>query len=202
MSTIQEIIEEALDYFDEPASTTGKYNQDGYKMLTRVANRYYRDVCKKTFCSRVSTMITTAAGVREYALSTGFVALKKAIYKGFPLLPIDEFKAMDSCGPLSGYYVIGLTTIGFNPLPRNVEQITIHYFNKPTEQLTADRTPSMVPEDYHYVIAYGITAELFKIDKGDRSESYLKWQSLYEAEVESTRLEIRKTNKDKFPSLG
>lgn len=199
--TITEIIEEALDLFDEPAGTSGKYNQDGYKLLNRLANRFYIDVCKKTGCSRTSFVLKTNPDQREYLLPTDNVGVKKVIFNHVPLIPINEFQADRISGYPAEYYTIDLKTIGINPLPKEIFELTVHYLNKPSVKIVGAEVPALVPEDYHYVIAYGVVMELFKIDKGDRSNGYLKWRDLYQSEVIDMKAEIKRSGRDKFPCL-
>jgi hypothetical protein len=200
--TVTEIIKDALDLFDEPADTDGKYNRDGYVLLTRFFNRYYKDVCKKTGCYRTTTTIKTVSDKREYDLPANNCGVKKVVYNGIPLIPISESRAFGSHGPPQEYYTIGLDAIGFNPLPKAVYTATVHYFAKPTADISGDSTPDMVPEDYHWVISYGITAELFKIDKGDGSGGYAKWNGIYLAAIDQMKAELRRSGRDKFPAVG
>lgn len=199
--TVTDIIEDALDLFDEPADTDGKYNRDGYKLLTRLVNRVYADVCKKTNCSRTTIVITTNPDQREYALPPDNIGVRKVMFKGSPLIPIFEDKGVDEGGYPLQYYTIGRKFIGFNPLPKDRFEMTVHHFNRPTADISGDAVPAMVPDDYHYVISYGVTAELFMIDKGDRSNGFIKWNGIYLTGIDIMKAELRK-KRDKFPSLG
>jgi hypothetical protein len=200
--TVTEIIKDALDLFDEPADSDGKYNRDGYVLLTRFFNRYYRDVCKKTRCYRAAATISTVADQREYDLPANNCGVKKVIYNGVPLIPISESRAFGTGGPPQEYYTTGLDAIGFNPLPKAVYTATVHHFAKPTADISGNSVPTMVPEDYHWVISYGITSELFKIDKGDRSGGFIKWNGLYLAAIDQMKAELRRSGRDKFPAVG
>jgi hypothetical protein len=198
--TINEIIEDSLDLFDEPAETDGKYNRDGYRLLTRLANRIYVDVCKKTQCHRTKTTIVTNPEQREYALPSDTIGVKKVLFQGLPMTPISEFDAIHSGGYPAEYYTIDRSFIGFNPVPPDSLEMTVHYFARPIQTITGDESPKMVPEDYHYVISYGVAAELFKIDKGDRSDGFAKWNGIYLIEIDSMKADLRK-NRDKFPCV-
>jgi hypothetical protein len=199
MSTIHEIIVDAFDMFDEPITSIGKYNQNNLTLTTRLANRIYVEVCKETLCSLEEQTITTVNGTRLYPLPINFVAVKKIIYNDIPLDNIYENEAVLSGGEPTEYFLVLDKYIGINPKPDQTYTLTLSYFNKPINQLTVYDIPSLVPNDYHYVISEGIVAQLMKYDKGDLSNGFIKWQGIYKSSLEKMAAYFKTgTNADAF----
>jgi hypothetical protein len=208
MPDMQNIIYEALDSFGEPYTQTGAFNQDNYVLTLRIANRIYKEVCKHSHCSRTSTPISVVANTREYALPAGFVASKKVKYtvgsQDYFLSPIRESKGSRIGGSYpDSYYLIGREYIGIDPVISSSLTLTLYYAEIPTADLILTGTPSKVPADYHSVIAEGITAELFKIDKRDKTGGYAKWTHIYLASLRKMKYELKdSTNADKFYNIA
>jgi hypothetical protein len=200
------IIKDALDNFGEPDDKVGAYNQDNYRLTLRKANKIYKEVCKLTHCSRGNIDINVTSGVREYALPAGFVASKKVKVKDteYYLLPTRESNAIHTGGGYpSNYYLIGREFIGIDPVVSGTLTLTLYYAAMPTADLTINQIPSMVPEDYHDVIAEGITAELFRIDKRDKTGGFAKWYKIYTASLRKMKYELKDfTNADKFYNVA
>lgn len=206
--TVDEIIEDVFDLFDEPTASGGmsKYSQDDDVLVTKFINRIYVDVCKRTFCCRASTTISTVAEQREYAMPADCCGIKKIIYNGFPLRTIHETAVNTDRGGLPTEYYQYTSGdevyIGINPLPKEVYLLSAAYFRKPVAAIGGKQTPSLVPSDYHWVISYGTVAEIFKIDKGAPSAGYQRWSGLYNQAVAEMKYELKYgINADSFPRV-
>lgn len=207
MAVMQIIINDGLEMFGEPVTETGKYNQDNFQLTLRLANRKYVETCKRTHCSRDSQTISLIANTREYALPADFVASKKVRYsingKVYFLNPIREDEATDiGCRYPESYYLIGREFIGINPLITADLDLTLIYAKRPTEDIGLDESPSMVPDDYHYIISEGLAAELFLYDKGDKSSGFIKWNKIYLSHIREMKAELKDgTNADKYYNI-
>ena len=180
--TGQQIFEMASTLFDEPEK--GKFDKSPYtEIVRRVLNQGYREVCRKALCSRASSSVNTNTSVREYSFPEGCSSLISIKHNGIPLVFIREF---DICSTLKGMpqaYYIAIDKIGLEPIPDKTYTLNLIYFQKPANEIQMEDTPYLVPEDWHYVIAYYMVKEFFKIDKGDSSQGFLKWESIYEDEL-------------------
>lgn len=185
--TLEEIISDAFDLFDEPVSSYGKYYQDNGVLIKRIINRVYRDVCRKTLCSRATTIITTQPGVREYSLPNDFIAVKKVTLNDIPLDTIYEQDAIHTGGQPVSYYLALNKFIGLEPAPDTVYNLSVVYFNGPTKDLQSGESPALVPADFHYVISEGAVAYLMKIDKTDLSSGFTKWNAIYQNSLNELR---------------
>ncbi len=182
---MSEIKADALVHFDDP----NKYDSDGGAALYRIINRVYREVCRKTRCSRTSSSITTIANTREYALPSGCIALGRVeiiptgYTTGYRIMPIRPTDISIYTGLPTNYYLAGATVIGLDPLPDGAYKVNLVYYTAPTTELTSTETPTLVPTAWHHVIVYGTVAMLFAIDQGDDGQGAVKWRALYEKEL-------------------
>lgn len=207
MMNVNEIIEDVFDLFDEPTANGGvsKYSQDDNALVTRIINRVYSDICRKTGCSRATYSFNTVPGQREYSMPEDCCGIKKVIYDRFPLKLIFENRANNFVGVPVSYYQRqsgDMVIVGIDPLPTQAYWTEVSYYVRPTKRISGTDVPELVPSDYHWLISYGTVAELFKIDKGDTSNGFVKWSGLYQSGIDELKQYIRNgINGDKYPSI-
>lgn len=181
--TGQQILETAFALFDEPIR--GKFSKPEYaETIKLILNQGYREVCIRGLCARGTSTIKTAAGQKEYNLLPDCGAVKAIKRNGMHLLLIRENDVENEIvgAPIS--YYLAIDKIGFAPIPNKVYALDLVYYKKPTQNIPiSDVKPTLVPEEWHHIIAYFMVKEFFKIDKGDRSQGYIKWDSIYEQEL-------------------
>jgi hypothetical protein len=181
--TGQQIFETALALFDEPIR--GKFSKPEYaETIKLILNQGYREVCTRGHCARGTGTIVTAMGQKEYDFLSDCGAVKSIKRDGSPLLIIreDDVENDITAAPVS--YYLAIDKIGFAPIPDGTYILDMVYYKKPTQSLPInDEQPSLVPAEWHHVLAYFMVKEFFKIDKGDRSQGYIKWDSIYEQEL-------------------
>ena len=181
--TGQQIFETALALFDEPIR--GKFSKPEYtETIKIILNQGYREICIRGLCARGTGTIETAVGQKEYSFLPDCGAVKSIKRNGSTLLLIreDDIENEITAAPVS--YYLAIDKIGFAPIPDGAYSLDLVYYKKPTQRFPInDEKPTLVPEDWHHILAYFMVKEFFKIDKGDRSQGYIKWDSIYEQEL-------------------
>jgi hypothetical protein len=196
--TGQEIFEMALTLFDEPSN--GKFAKATYTIIVKqLLNQGYREVCRRGLCSRGRDTIVTSSGIREYSFPEECTAIKSIKYNGYPLSIIREDDIVsDIVGSPLAYY-IAIDKIGIEPIPDKDYTLDTVYYKKPNQEIQIEEVPLLIPEEWHYVISYYLVKEFFKIDKGDRSQGFAKWNAIYEEELFKLKnYYLEGTNADQF----
>lgn len=193
MGTFSELYAEALGNFDEPSRS--KFSKDSGTLAYRLLNRLYREVCRKTQCTRDSSYFATEANTREYAFPSStvdggkIIDFQRVTYResgwtqGAKLKRLPDFNRIDEAennvGPPRRYYITN-EKIGFSPLPNAAYNIYWWGIVGPSADLTSGETPSLIPADFHHVLSDGLAYWFFRIDKGDTSQGAQVWRAIYE----------------------
>jgi hypothetical protein len=195
-----EIIELAQNLFDAATASGQKYNSTLALQLGNIGNR---EICRRAYCSRTNDTLTTVSGTREYAYPTDFLSMQRVEYQDtagnvYRLGTINPNDIYDATGIPSGYYLLD-SVMGFDLKPNDAYTINRYYFRGPSADLMADQSPSLIPSQFHYVLADFIVYQFFKIDKSDVTGGLQKWMGFYEKDLKDMRDYLREgMNQDSF----
>lgn len=191
LTTAQTIINHAIRQFAEQADGAGTYDQDAaYTLLLEWLNELYIDVVGRTRCYVKNGTLTTVADTQEYTITTTFTdfyALRRVYYVysseyQYKLDRINAAEASTDSGLPNQYYQEG-TTIGFYPVPNDALTMKVYYVAIPTTALELTSTPSLIPSQFRYILADGLTYLMFENDKGSVDDRAGYWKSKYESKL-------------------
>jgi hypothetical protein len=187
--TLDQCIELAQNLFDAATTSGQKY---GSVLARQLGNIGYGEIVREAKCSGTTEgTITTVSGTREYSLASAYSSIVAVYYEDTAgnrtkLDPMFEQTQIDYTGYPVRYY-LKANKIGFDPEPNDAYTVKYVYNAKPTADLTGTDTPSLLPTDFHHVLAYFITYQFFKIDKGDDTGGLNKWRNFYNEELQKLK---------------
>lgn len=184
MPTADKLLTKAFDLFDE-SNGSSKYEDDGNRTFAlEMLNQGYMDVCRETQCYRTSGTIATVKNTREYDLPDEFVSLDYASYSNYKVYPIMRGNiCLGAPGPPVNYYIVN-NKIGFDPLPDSAYAVEFFYFGGPTEDLTLEDAPSLIPTMWQKILPYYVVMKLFAADKRGDQSGFIQWKAIYEEFLE------------------
>lgn len=189
-NTLDDSIELAQQYFGAAELSTRKFNNA--TVNRQLANDVYREVIRECMCGTTDIQtITTVAGTQEYVNETDYLANKEVWIEntdGYrtPLNPDWEKNKSYGLGSPDSYYLTN-TGIGFSPIPSSVMTIKRSYFVGQDEDIAGTDELALIPAQFRKVVAEGLAAQFFFMDKTEVTGGYEKWTRKYEA----TKLKIR-----------
>jgi len=129
-----------------------RYSLDFVKKWLNEAERQY---CNATSYSvKKDTSITTVSGTREYDLPAGFIREIAVFEDGKPLDTCELEDTIHEGGDESGEpyaYYIENKKIGFEYKPDGAYAITLIYYSRGGEMISAADTP-IIPEEHHMLL--------------------------------------------------
>ncbi len=209
--TLLQIYQQAILRFgDQYSNSQGRFAKDSGALAYALINDGYREVCRRTRCSRVTTptTITTVDGTREYALATDLAALERVEYwptgstVGYKLGRIRDGDLQPARGHPESYRQVGDTAIDIDPVPNDAYTLKYWYYQVPSADLISTDTPTLIPAAWHHLLVLYTVMWFFRIDKGDSSGGAQTWERLYEIELKKFERHLREgANADSYAGV-
>lgn len=159
-------------------------------------NDVYRDVVRRAALNPQSSVETLTGGDWQYSIASDFAIsglMSIEVVTGtstgsaysWLLEPVSAETIIaksttTTTGQPREYALRGTDTFLVWPAPESGTSLTIYYQAAPTALSSGSDTPSLIPNEYHYVIQYGAAAMLAN-EEG--AELAVTLQQLYEAEL-------------------
>ena len=156
-------------------------------------------------CENIEGLYSTSSVISQqsYALPTNAISIKRILYDGKKLMPIN-FRQDDAITGLNQttlstgapqYYYIWQETFYLRPIPDSVKTLSIYTYNEPSV-ITAASTIE-IPTQYHMALVNFITAEMAAKDMNFSAAQYYmdKWER---AKIAAKRFEQKRKRGDAF----
>lgn len=138
-----------------------------------------------------STSTSTVIGTRSYAFPSNYISIKRVLYNGMKLKPIDMreddmITALDEGATDQGtpqYYTIWNETLYLRPIPDAVQTLTIYGYKEPAIPTILDTLE--IPSEFHLAIVDYVVSEIAAKDSNFTAASY--YRNLWDGHVEKAK---------------
>ena len=205
--TAQDIIDNAkYEYLDDAG---GAYWDDDSKLLD-ILNRGVLQIAAITECMETVEKVPLLTGITEYAISSNYILVKKAIYSGATTV-YDSRKGLkridiqnialenENVGEPVRYYVWN-DYVGIEPDPSSAVSgyaVYLYMIERPSAIALTGTIPT--PAIYDHALTLFVAYQAFRKDKQINRSNQLREEYLAELQFYGTKIESLRTPKGKIP---